>query len=732
MSCSALYQAFACNHSLYLTYRWHCILTRPQFFHTISIAPRLRFLHLFLALYVTLAHSQSLTPTLSPSLANTVPLCARHCLQSFIAESFPTSICSNQQDLACLCTHKSTGAYTLGEGAYRCIALTCTNETVRDAGAYQVCAGIQNALPNTHATITATMVAAPSAPGDLFDTGAQTTSSQLPLSIVPSSGSISATGLVTATGSPSGQPSPTNASSVVTSTLVPSQASHAAATTSSVAPVTTGALTTPQIAGIAVAGVASASVAFGIMLFLYCLRRRRALKQQMEQLPFEIEKAPPKNPDSSKPPPPPPKDGETSNDSPDTAAPNAGLAPRVPPKDSTKRRSFWRRTIKPDDIGVAVSPETAHQASPRSVASYRTTSRLLPDKPAYTLWPRPMRVLQYTRPESTSTNFEEDLYTGRRAVPSVPMPGLRGSRSIELSQRLNQGYDLQNQYYSQEYPVDSLALMFAKEKGGHHRRPSLPTNIRPQTQDAPEAQRIAPPNRLERPPALRHPTALRPGPPQPRNLQPSSIPPTARSSNYSANYSLASSEPHLNRPIQSYHPASRRSMSTRQSLRYSNASDTSFESAGEDDETPPAEPTLSPVVESPQNSPISALKYPKVPRSASIAKTAIYRPPLEVGRGGIRYASGESNEHDQSQASRKRDGSPSSLLAKRRGTKAAAELEKGLRLRQDDNVAAQNKTVLKVVNAPGIENARQGLKSPAWEPKLTPTLRGGDLYLDVQ
>ena len=579
------------------------------------------------------------------------------------------------------------------------------------------------------------MVAATSAPGGLFDTGTQTTSSEIPLSIVPSSGSISATGLVTATGSPSGQPSPTNVSSAVAATLAPSQTSHAAATTSSVTPVTTGALTTPQIAGIAVAGVASASVAFGIMLFLYCLRRRRALKQQMERLPFEIEKAPPKaNPNSSDPPPPPPKDGGTSNDNPSTGAPNVDPAPKVPPKDSAKRRSFWRRTIKPDDIGVAVSPETAQEASPQSIASYRTTSRLLPDKPAYTLWPRPMQILQYNRPESTGTNFEEDLYSGRRSVPNVSIPGLRGSRSIDSSHLPVQRHDLQSQYYSQQYPVDSLALMYAKEKGGHHRRPSLPTNIGPQTQAAPEAQWMAPPYRPERPPALRHPTSLRPGPPQPRNLaQPTAVASTARSSNYSANYSMASSEPQMDRPIQSYYPASRRSMSTRQSRRYSNASDTSFESAGEEGETPPAEPTLSPVVESPQTSPISALKYPKVPRSASIAKTAgVYRPPICAGPGGARYASGETNEHGEPPARMKRDGSPSSLLAKRRGNKAAAELEKGLRLRQDDNTGPQTKTVLKVVNTPGTENAQQGLMSPPWEPKLTPTRRGRDLYLEVQ
>lgn len=717
------------------------VLTWTQFFDSISIVPRLRVLYLFIALYVTLGRPQSLSTAIPPSLANAVPVCARLCLQSFIAESFPTITCSSQQDLDCLCTHKSSSGYTLGEGALRCVASACTNETARDAGAYEVCAGIQNALSNTHATITATMVAATttSLDSNIFNTNDQTMSSQVPSSslfqssINAPSGSVSLSGLLTATGTPSIPASSTTIPSLTPSTSMPSQTSQAAASTSSAAPVKTGALTTPQIAGIAVAGVASASVAFGIMLFVYCLRRRRALKHQSEQLPFEIEKAPEKaNHQRPTPPPPPPKDVKGGDGNIGNVAPSVDRGPKVPPKDSAKRRSFWRRTIKPDDIGVAVSPETAHQASPESVASYRTTSRLLPDKPAYTLWPPSSRMTQHSRPGSTATNFEEDLDGGRRSVLGVPMQAPRGRNSIDTSQWPVQRRYTQKQHYPQESFLDPRALMYAKERDKNLRCPSLPTNIRPE--NPPEGQWTISPDTIRRPPALRHPTSLTPAPSHMRNLaQLTSAPPTARSSNYSGNPSLASSEPGASLPTQSYHPAFRRSMNKRESMRYSNASDTSFESAGDEDESPPAEPALSPVAESPHGSPISALTYPKVPHSASIAKKAgIYRPLRESRQPDTDHARNRLVDHGQSKAMTKRDESPSSLLAKRRGDKAAAELEKGLRLRQDGNAAPKSDTKWKVVNSPGIENTGQGLKSPVWEPKLTPTMRGGDLYLDVQ
>ncbi len=678
-------------------------------------------------------------------MANAVPVCARFCLQKFIAESFPVSICSSQQNLECLCTRKSTSGYTLGEGALRCVALACLNETVRDAAAYGICSGIRNALPNTHGTITATVVPATRATtasmdSGLFDLGSQTTSSLpaasiFPSSILPFSGDLTVSGLVTATGSPSPLSLPTSASSVTPGISGPSQTTQAAATTSNVTPVKTGALTTPQIAGIAVAGVGSAAVAFGIMLFIYCIRRRRALKEQSEQLPFEIEKAPPKadqNPPG--PPPPPPKDVQSENKDVGSPKPIVKEGPKVPPKDNAKRRSFWRRTIKPDDIGVAVSPETTQQASPKSVASYRTTSKLLPDKPAYTLWPRALPVTQRDRPESAATNFEEDLERNRRSALNMPTYACTGHVFMETHQWPVQQRHTQHPYYSQAYPVDSRALMYAKEKANHTRRPSLPTNIRPDSKPTLEDPWTAPKHNLQRPSTLRHPTSLTPGPYHPRNTScVASAAPTARSSNYSTNQSMASTNQQMHQPLQTYHPASQQSTSTRQSRRYSNASDTSFEDAGDDDESPFTEPTLSPVAESPQRSPISALKYPNIPRSASMAKkVGVYQPGLDRRQSSKDGLGRERSDRAPYQAPRKRDGSPSSLLAKRRGDKAAAELEKALKIRQNDNAAPPSKTTWKVVNTPGIENAEQGFKSPIWEPKLTPTMRGGDLYLEVQ
>lgn len=58
-----------------------------------------------------------------------------------------------------------------------------------------------------------------------------------------------------------------------------------------------------------------------------------------------------------------------------------------------------------------------------SIASSRTVSDLLPDKPTYELYPRPLRWSQHkkSRPSSGATFSIEENYTGSRKLPSPPM-----------------------------------------------------------------------------------------------------------------------------------------------------------------------------------------------------------------------------------------------------------------------------------------------------------------------
>jgi hypothetical protein len=89
------------------------------------------------------------------------------------------------------------------------------------------------------------------------------------------------------------------------------------------------------------------------------------------------------------PPPPPSKDQKGARGVP---APTFSPTQRyyaAPPR-TEQRRSFWRKSINPADIGVAVSPGKVDQASPRSISSEKSASRLLTNSEAPSVWPAPL------------------------------------------------------------------------------------------------------------------------------------------------------------------------------------------------------------------------------------------------------------------------------------------------------------------------------------------------------
>lgn len=209
--------------------------------------------------------------------------------------------------------------------------------------------------------------------------------------------------------------------------------------------------------------------------------------------------------------------------------------------------------------------------------------------------------------------------------------------------------------------------------------------------------------------------------------------------------------------------------STRRTFRDSASSQTSFETADPNDPTPEDDSDdkqlsddnkLSPVAESP----IRALKYPKVPRASNQSvprspKFGTTRMSREEGKFYVRPLP-----------------EPSSLLVKRRGEREAQQLEDTLVLkdpfvtptrrqmrahtrnasahswehtpaskveRQDHNNSPLANEVdvirpLSIVKKTDVA-ARQskeggemvGLKSPVWIPHLTPTRKGEDLFISV-
>lgn len=197
-------------------------------------------------------------------------------------------------------------------------------------------------------------------------------------------------------------------------------------------------------------------------------------------------------------------------------------------------------------------------------------------------------------------------------------------------------------------------------------------------------------------------------------------------------------------------------------FRMSYASDTTFESVDPDEETPQeeAEKRLSAVAESP----ISGLRYPKVPRPSNQAV-----PRISPRSAWTASSTGFSPISEDNQPSMRGNGSPfdekpPTLLTKRRGENATMELGQRLQITsyagsasiysQASQGASLTHLPLQAdqskewTGSPPRRGARRDakadgsemqtctmtetpLKSPFWEPKLTPSKRGDDLFISV-
>ncbi|KIW93389.1 uncharacterized protein Z519_05994 [Cladophialophora bantiana CBS 173.52] len=184
-------------------------------------------------------------------------------------------------------------------------------------------------------------------------------------------------------------------------------------------------LTTPQIAGIAIGGAALAVVVFGLLVLLVWIRKRRRQRRRSQRRSRLVEPSSPVNHQSpDRKPPPIFENVETSLTVPNTQSRTQSrtqgrfYAPQQSMEE--KRRSFWRKSIRPEEIGIAVSPKMPGEHSPVSTSSQQSFSRLLPIAPAV-LWPAPLDVeatrerRRYTqRPVSDATEFDDEPETRRQ------------------------------------------------------------------------------------------------------------------------------------------------------------------------------------------------------------------------------------------------------------------------------------------------------------------------------
>jgi hypothetical protein len=271
-----------------------------------------------------------------------------------------------------------------------------------------MCSGQASAIPNTHATITATLIVQslmPSivlvAPNPTSKQGSNWSNTMTIQSTSTQQSSTSA--FITSSGSPAKSTPAGSTFSAVASSMSP---------TSSPTPT----LTRPQLIGITVASVGGGTVALGCLIIFVCWRRRQYQKaRDSNLLPFQM-------------------DPSTSSSSthkfvgfkgPTERGPgkpngNAGkIPPIVPPRlDISNPNMFSRKSVMQETIGLAISPEMKlNQQRPQR------QSTLLPERPTLALMMPPRRErpqgggLAFSQPvvepapvsrQSTATQFEED------------------------------------------------------------------------------------------------------------------------------------------------------------------------------------------------------------------------------------------------------------------------------------------------------------------------------------
>ncbi|KAI9643845.1 hypothetical protein NHQ30_007196 [Ciborinia camelliae] len=314
-----------------------------------------------------------------------IPTCAQVCFESFIQDNFPASVCGDTPTLNCLCENGSKSTYTVGEGAVQCIISEASvgfcngddssNDTVLKA--YDMCESDKSALPNTHSTLTATLV---------FQPGSSIVQIA-PVVTTSASGSVATTLRTTA---PIATPSSTTNSKSST------RATETAAATVAPSPEKSKpVLSTAQIAGIVVAGVGVVVLAVGAILLFACMRRKRQANRDSGYLPFQQEPSmsikSPSHFGITKPMVPSPASISTRGPTPIGPFLGARIAPRTPPRgNQPSPDTFSQRNAIPENIGLAMTSESPQNnlLTPMAYTEdvfQRGPSPLLPERPALTL-----------------------------------------------------------------------------------------------------------------------------------------------------------------------------------------------------------------------------------------------------------------------------------------------------------------------------------------------------------
>lgn len=389
------------------------------------------------------------TASLPTSVSDRISPCAQECVNDFVVREFSRS-CRERWDLDCFCKSDNDSGFTLGEKARKCLEARCHGfgrEEIYEAS--MICGDIPGAKPMTHAAldITQTYTMTPSCPTSTLSTSKRTPTSSFRAPHTRRSTSSTANGISCPTPSP---PSITATSATSITTASTSSSATAAAAAKP-------ALTESQIAGIAVGGVACVLVIALSLLFFFCCLRPGRSKKRLSGSSFGNDNSMGSNPVS-------PTFSPTRNEDPRLIR---GVSPQFVPTRNTdseqaqglldfsrvdRRDGFVtperanagvttlkRSSLDREEIGLALGSEARERLTvdetSSSAASHRTTSKLLPDKPSYSLWPPPLRVKHSTSPVSPiSGSLPGEAGIGQKGPTPLSRPSPRLGDSPSTSQ----------------------------------------------------------------------------------------------------------------------------------------------------------------------------------------------------------------------------------------------------------------------------------------------------------
>ncbi|CAI6340953.1 unnamed protein product [Periconia digitata] len=217
----------------------------------------------------TLSEDPSQQIPLPEEFQTHIPDCAQPCLRTLLSAEFPLA-CTLPSNLNCLCSTYSLDGHSLGEVALGCLYTSCSSVGREADEAYNICLGQPDAVTPTLTALTVVATTSSEPPtmtttSEIVVTSSPTTTLNTILSAVPTE-TVHADSI------------PSIASSTLTSLASPSATQSSIASTAD-EPRT---MKPAQIAGLSIAAAAAFIIAIGLIVLSIFLRRRREKKRMGE------------------------------------------------------------------------------------------------------------------------------------------------------------------------------------------------------------------------------------------------------------------------------------------------------------------------------------------------------------------------------------------------------------------------------------------------------------------